>query len=201
MISAAAYADGVAALNHALAADCDAALPLAQQVQGLPAGASAIFSAGEAEALCGNLEGAKTSLATLTAGFGRGSAAQDYLVPDLAATIAWKAGDAPGALRTLDAARQFDAISLTAYLRGLIEIAARQPQLGIVQFQAILNHKGPTMLFNPEVYPLAQLGLGRAYAASGDTANSSAAYARFLELWNTADPNIGAVVEAKAHSR
>lgn len=200
LLSAAAYANAMSALNRALAGDCGSALPLALAAQSLPSGMSATFGAGEAQALCGNLEGARRALVTLNESPGRSSAAQTYLSPDLSATIAWKSGDTDTALSLLDGAREFDAVSLTAYLRGLVQIAARQPQLSIVQFQAILGHRGPTTLFNPEVYPLAQLGLARAYAASGDLTNSSVAYGRFLELWSSADPGLSAVAEARSHA-
>ncbi len=198
--SGAAYAQGAAALNRALAGECDPALRLASEAQALPAGPVATFDTGEALALCGSTDRARQSLAALTAAYSNGSAAQDYLIPDLGATIAWKTGDPAGALQTLDAARQFDAISLTAYLRGLIELSARQPQLSIVQFQSLLSHRGTTTVFNPETYALAQLGLGRAYAFSGDTANSSMAYGRFLDLWTSADPGVAALAEARSHT-
>jgi hypothetical protein len=40
--------------------------------------------------------------------------------------------------------------------------------------------------------------LGRAYAISGDTAKSKAAYQDFLTLWKNADPDIPILKEAKA---
>ncbi len=200
LLSAAQFAYATAALNRALAGDCGTALAYTAQAQAQPGGVSGTFNAGEAEALCGDLDGARQSLAALTGSQGPGSATQNYLVPDLGATIAWKMGDTAGALRTLDAARSFDTISLTAYLRGMVQIAARQLPLSIVQFQTILSHRGPATLFNPEIYPLAQLGLARAYAASGDTANSSVAYGRFLQLWNTSDTGLSAVAEARSHA-
>jgi hypothetical protein len=46
--------------------------------------------------------------------------------------------------------------------------------------------------------PMAHLSLGRAYALSGDTAKSRAAYQDFFALWKDADPDIPILKEAKA---
>jgi hypothetical protein len=43
-----------------------------------------------------------------------------------------------------------------------------------------------------------KLGLGRAYAISGDTSKARAAYQDFLALWKDADPDIPILKEAKA---
>jgi hypothetical protein len=40
--------------------------------------------------------------------------------------------------------------------------------------------------------------MGRAYALQGDTAKAKAAYQDFLTLWKDADPDLPALVEAKA---
>jgi hypothetical protein len=45
---------------------------------------------------------------------------------------------------------------------------------------------------------LAHLGLGRAYALSGDSANAEAAYPDFFALWKDADPGIPILKQAKA---
>ena len=45
---------------------------------------------------------------------------------------------------------------------------------------------------------LAHLGVGRAYALSGDVAKSRAAYQDFFALWKDADSDIPILKEAKA---
>jgi eukaryotic-like serine/threonine-protein kinase len=44
---------------------------------------------------------------------------------------------------------------------------------------------------------LAHLGLGRAYALSGETGKAKIAYQDFLALWKDADPDIPILKEAK----
>jgi hypothetical protein len=51
------------------------------------------------------------------------------------------------------------------------------------------------------MYPLAQLGVARAYAGSGDKENSAIAYRTFLEMWKAADASDPLVVEARKHLR
>jgi hypothetical protein len=45
---------------------------------------------------------------------------------------------------------------------------------------------------------MAHLGLGRAYALSGDTAKSRAAYQDFFALWKEADADVPILRQAKA---
>jgi eukaryotic-like serine/threonine-protein kinase len=45
---------------------------------------------------------------------------------------------------------------------------------------------------------LAHLGLGRAYAMTGDSAKAKTAYQDFLALWKDADPDTPILKEAKA---
>ncbi|MFZ0540191.1 MAG: hypothetical protein WA735_15560 [Candidatus Acidiferrales bacterium] len=56
----------------------------------------------------------------------------------------------------------------------------------------------PGVVGNEPIGALAHLGLVRAYALSGDTANAQAAYQDFLALWKDADPDIPILKEAKA---
>jgi hypothetical protein len=64
------------------------------------------------------------------------------------------------------------------------------------EFQKLLDHRG--ILLNFPTAAFAHLGLARAYALSGDTVKSRAAYQDFLALWKDADPDIPILKEAKA---
>ncbi len=82
------------------------------------------------------------------------------------------------------------------YLRGEAGLAAKQDAAAVTEFQKILDHAG--VVGNEPIGALAHLGLGRAYAISGDTAKARAAYQDFLALWKDADPDIPILKEAKA---
>jgi tetratricopeptide (TPR) repeat protein len=113
--------------------------------------------------------------------------------------IALKSGDTQKALTSFDSARKYDLISLTAYLRGLAHIEAKQGQLAIGDFQGVLEHRGAAFVSRNPIYALAQAGLGRAFASIGDKGNSAKAYQSFLDDWNNADAGQPLVIEAKAH--
>jgi hypothetical protein len=51
---------------------------------------------------------------------------------------------------------------------------------------------------NEPISALAHLGLGRAYALSGDSAKAKIAYQDFFALWKNADPDVPILKEAKA---
>ena len=85
---------------------------------------------------------------------------------------------------------------LPNYVRGEAYLRARQGKEAAREFQKILDHRGVDAL--SPLYPLAQLGLARAAALSGDTATSRKAYQDFLALWKDADPDIPVYREAKA---
>ena len=69
---------------------------------------------------------------------------------------------------------------------------ALQPQ---GEVQKILDHPG--VIGNRPIGVLAHLGLGRAYALSGDTTRAKAAHQDFLSLWNHADPDSPILKDAK----
>ena len=64
------------------------------------------------------------------------------------------------------------------------------------EFQKIIHYRG--FLFNDPPGALPYLGVGRAFAMQGDTANARPAYNNFLTLWKDADPNIPVLKQAKA---
>jgi hypothetical protein len=81
------------------------------------------------------------------------------------------------------------------YVRADAYLSAQQGAAA-AEFQKILDHRG--LLWNCATGALAHLGLARAYAMQGDTANARAAYQDFLTLWKDADPDIPILKEAKA---
>jgi eukaryotic-like serine/threonine-protein kinase len=82
------------------------------------------------------------------------------------------------------------------YLRGESYLAAKDGSAAITEFQKILDHSG--VVGNEPIGALARLGLGRAYALSGDSTKAKTAYQDFFALWKNADPDVPILKEAKA---
>jgi hypothetical protein len=82
------------------------------------------------------------------------------------------------------------------YLRGKAKVLLHQGKDAAADFEEILDHKG--IVRNDYHGALARLGLGRAYALSGDVAKARTAYQDFLTLWKDADPDVPILKEAKA---
>jgi len=128
----------------------------------------------------------------------------EYL-PMIHAAAAFQAGSATKAIDALAPAAPYE-LGTTAqnlsfalypvYLRGEANVAAHQGSVAATEFQKILDHPG--VVVNEPIGALAHLGLGRAYAISGDAAKAKTAYQDFFVLWKDADPDIPILKEAKA---
>ncbi len=199
--SAAGFLLSQGAVDRALIGDCNPALAMAHEADGRPEGITALFNVGMADALCGDTARAERITADLQQTYPQSFAVKGFYIANIMAGIALHNQDPTAALEQLKAARQFDLISLTPVLRGRAHVALRQVQIGIVDFQTVLAHRGVPFIVGSVSYPVAQLGVARAFADTGDVGNSAEAYRRFLELWKTADPSQPLVVEARAHSK
>lgn len=180
---------------------CAAATGFAKDAERLPLGLTASFEAGMASALCGDRVDAEQTIVRLQQTYPQSTAVTGYYVADLQAALDLTANDAKGALVALAAAAPYDEVSLTPYLRGLAHLETEQGTLAVADFQSIVDHRGGSFLVGTDVYPMAQIGLARAYAAIGDAVNSKAAYKRFAGLWQSADRGQALLDEAAAKSR
>ena len=199
--SAGAFLLAQAALDRALIGSCGDGEALALEADDLKQGINALFNAGMAHALCGNATRARQIIKELQEGFPQSFAVTGFYLADIQAAIALHDSDPEAALDALRPARQFDLISLTPYLRGKAHVALRQVQIGIVDFQTVLAHRGVMFLAGSDVYPVAEIGVARAFADTGDLGNSAQAYRRFLELWKSGDPAQPLLAEARAKAK
>jgi serine/threonine-protein kinase len=199
--SAAAFLLSQGALDRALLGDCRGGLAMAAESDANPQGITAIFNAGMAFALCGNSAKAQADISQLQQNYPQSFAVRGFYVADIKAANALHDNDPQAALDVLKPARTFDLISLTPYLRGHAHVL-QQPdiQVGIVDFQTVLSHRGVPFIVGSVVFPVAEIGVARAFAQTGDVNNSAGAYKRFLELWRNADPNQPLVTEAREHA-
>jgi len=201
LVSAQASLLAQGALDRALTENCTVALEMANEVRSLPQGPMASFHAGMAAALCGDKTYADKTIAGLRQSFPRNSMVARYYVPEMEAAADIGVNEPAKALDVLMDVKAHDQASLTPYLRGLAHTAVGQMPPAVVDFQTVLGHRGIALVLGSNVYPMAEIGVARAYAASGDKAASTAAYQRFLVLWGDADQDQPRVREALAKSK
>ena len=189
------------ALDRALMENCTVALEMVDEVTSLPKGPDAAFHAGMAAALCGDQPYAEKTIAALKQKYPQNTAVAQYYVPELQAAAEIGVNEPEKALDSLIALEPYDAISLTPYLRGMAHAALGQASPAVVDFQTVQDHRGSALLLSGNAYPMAQVGVARAYAAHRDRANSAEAYRRFLTLWKDADQGQPLMVETLAKSK
>ena len=199
--SAAAFLLAQGAVDRALLGDCPAGLAMAREADSRPEGITALFNVAMTDALCGNTARVEQAVNQLQQQYPQSFAVKGYYIADIKAAMNLHDQDPNAALEALTSARLYDLISLTPVLRGRAHVALRQVQIGIVDFQTVLSHRGVPFMVGSVSYPVAQLGVARAFADTGDVGNGAEAYRRFLDLWKTADAGQPLLVEARTHTK
>ncbi len=190
------------ALDRALLGRCAPALAFAEEARALPYGRSADFEAALAQALCGAVDKASAATVRLERESGLHSLAAELYLPMLRGALALSAKDPLRAQEALSSVHSMrDEPLLAAYLLGLAHIASHHELLALEDLKLVDNHRGYAFLSGNAVYPIAEIELGRAHAAAGQAAASSAAYSRFLKVWTRApgDDPLFREASAKAH--
>jgi len=156
-------------------------------------------------ALAGDMADANRAIEDLTKRFPQDTVVQTRYLPMARSALALNSGNAQVALDALAAAapyelghtnEDFTFAVYPVYFRGQAYLAAKNGAAAAGEFQKILDHSG--VVGNEPIGALAHLGLGRAYALSGDSAKAKTAYQDFFSLWKNADPDVPILKEAKA---
>jgi serine/threonine protein kinase/tetratricopeptide (TPR) repeat protein len=118
-------------------------------------------------------------------------------VPFVQAVGALNSGNGKKALELLEPSLAYDkGITGDVYVRGLAYLKNGQGSEAAAEFQKLLALRNYTPA--DPLMSMAHLGLGRAYALSGDAAKSRSAYQDFFALMKDADPDIPVLKQAKA---
>jgi tetratricopeptide (TPR) repeat protein/class 3 adenylate cyclase len=156
-------------------------------------------------ALAGDLSNANRSIDDLTKRFPQDTVVQTQYLPMARSAVALNSGYAGAALDALSAAAPYEMghtnddftfALYPIYLRGQAYLAAKNGGRAAGEFQRILDHA--SIVGNEPISALAHLGLGRAYALSGDSAKAKIAYQDFFALWKNADPDVPLLKQAKS---
>jgi serine/threonine protein kinase/Flp pilus assembly protein TadD len=194
-----------AAIREALAGNIAMAKQEAQTGLSLTNGRQIVGFAAIALGLAGDSAKALQLAGDLSKRFPKDTIVQFDYLPMIHAAVALRSGDGAKAIEALVPSLPYElgqcnttfTFSLyPVYLRGEAYLSARQGTAAASEFQKILDHAG--VVGNEPIGALAHLGLGRAYALSGDTTKARAAYQDFLALWKDSDPDIPILQQAKA---
>jgi serine/threonine protein kinase/tetratricopeptide (TPR) repeat protein len=124
-------------------------------------------------------------------------------LPVARATNQIRADQAGQAVDTLEAAAPYEfgsppsgALYWPMYVRGEAYLRLRNGAKAATEYRKILDRQG--IASTSPLYPLARLGLGRAYALQGDAAKAKQAYQDFFATWKDADLDVPILKEAKA---
>ncbi|WP_433972525.1 protein kinase domain-containing protein [Tunturiibacter lichenicola] len=196
-----AYLLAQGALDRALAESCTAALQMADEVRSLPKGVVASFNAGMAAALCGDEPYAEKTIVAMTQSFPQNTAVAQYYVPELQAAAKIGVNEPARSIQTLNDLSKYDAISMTPYLRGVAHAALGQTSPAILDFQVVLARHGSAWALQGNIFPMAELGEARAYAASRNKPESVKAYQEFVRFWDHSDRKQALMNEASVRSK
>jgi len=201
----AAGTEATAALSQALFGNLAEARQHAMAATARTLGRDGQFAAALALALAGDSSGAQRIAEGLANSFPNDTIVQQFYLPTIRAQLALQRNDPAKASEALRAAAPYE-LGIAAgttysnnlypvYVRGQAYLAERQGPAAVAEFQKIVDWPG--VVLNQPIGALAHLGLGRAFAISGDSARAKSAYQDFFALWKDADPDVPVLKHAK----
>jgi Tfp pilus assembly protein PilF len=100
------------------------------------------------------------------------------------------------AITALEPARPYELAGYTILTqRAGAYLQARQPENAASEYKKILANPGVDPVSS--MFPLAHLGLARAYVLQGDSARSRDEYQKFFDLWKDADADVPVLRQAR----
>jgi predicted Zn-dependent protease len=148
-----------------------------------------IDPAATALARSGDVDRAESIASDLGKRYSLDTIVNEVTLPVIRATAQIMRRQPARAIELLRAAEPYELRDFTVpYTRGLAYLSARMGRDAAAEFQKILHNPGVDPI--SPYYPLAHVGLARAYALQSDKANSRREYQEFFKLWKNADRDI-----------
>ena len=157
-----------------------------------------LVAAANALAACGQGAAAQANMDELSKRFPEDTLLATISIPIARAQLELNRGNAAQAIQLLDPARKYEVAGefWPQYLRGQAYLKQGNGAQAATEFKTIIDHRGWYPV--SPLYTLAQLGLARAAALTGDSAKARKSYQDFFALWKDADPTIPILIEARA---
>jgi serine/threonine protein kinase/Flp pilus assembly protein TadD len=184
-------------LYGAVFGDCRRAKEDAAQGLKLTRGRSSLPRAALALALCGEPDQAKLLADESLKLYPEDTVINSIWTPAIRAAIDLQRGNGAQAVDVLLPASHYEAAAefWPQYLRGVSYLRLKRGAEAAAEFQKILDNRGQASL--SPLYPLAYLGLARAWDLVGDTSKSLRSRSAFFDAWKDADPDLPVLVEAR----
>jgi tetratricopeptide (TPR) repeat protein len=186
------------ALRDATLGNCGRVAQLAKEALTLSREQGNVVNAANAYAACGQANEAQVLVDDLMNRFPSDTLLKSNSIAIIRAQAELSRGNATAAIQLLESARKYEVFGdfWPQYLRGQAYLKNNNGAQAAVEFKAILDHRGWSLV--SPLYPLAQLGLARAAAMNGDTPGARKAYQDFFVLWKDADATLPPLVAARA---
>jgi tetratricopeptide (TPR) repeat protein len=185
------------AATAAAVGNCQQAREDAARASALPRTVFSFSRISIALALCGETGPAQSLADEYAKQYPKDTLINAIWLPAIRAAIEIRRHNPAQAIQFLQSATRYDRAGdyWPEYLRGQAYLAQGAGAEATAEFQKILERRGlaPTSV----LYPLAHLGLARAAALTGDTAQSRKAYQDLFALWKDADADLPVLIEAK----
>jgi len=195
------------AVREALFGDRDQAVRDAVAARALSNGRDALYGAALALALAGEMAPATDLMTKLADRYPQDSSVRFHSLPTLRAIAALSRKEADAAIDYLQISAAYElgtpvssflgsfGTMYSVFSRGQAFLALHRSAEAAAEFRKILARPGLTA--GDPMTALAQLGLARALAQSGDRTGADKTYATLMELWKEADPDLPVVAAAK----
>jgi serine/threonine protein kinase/Flp pilus assembly protein TadD len=186
------------AMRDAAFGNCGRVSEVTKQALDLSREQANLVSAANARVACGQTAPAQTLIEELIKRFPLDTLLQTNSIPVIRAQVELNRGSAVTAIQLLEPARKYEVFGdfWPQYLRGQAYLKQGNGAQAATEFKAIIDHRGWYPV--SPLYSLAQLGLARAAALTGDSAKARKSYQDFFALWKDADSTIPILIEARA---
>ncbi|MFZ0751645.1 MAG: hypothetical protein WAM70_19955, partial [Pyrinomonadaceae bacterium] len=185
------------AIRAATFRDCSPVSALTTKALSFSRDLSALHQSAHALAACGQNAAAESLVKDMQNRFAKDTLLNTVSVPLIRAQLALARGDSAQAIQLLESARNYEVYGdyWPQYVRAQAYLKQRSGAQAVAEFRYILDRRGWYPM--SPIWPLAHLGLARAYALVGDNGNARKTYQDFFDLWKNADATVPFVAEAR----
>jgi tetratricopeptide (TPR) repeat protein len=184
--------------RHATFGNCAPVTEIVSSALALSRERANLVAAANALAACGQVAAAQANIEELSKRFDKDTLLGTISIPIARAHLELNRGNAAQVIQLLDAAKKYDVAGefWPQYLRGQAYLKQGNGTQAAAEFKTIIDHRGWYPV--SPLFPMAHLGMARAYALSNDSVSARKYYQDFFTLWKDADPAIPILIEAHA---